>query len=318
MNNIGYKEAAAFLLERDGFVVFTHGNPDGDTVGSAVALVRCLRALGKNAVAVCADPIPQKLMPLVKDGVFAEALPENIETAISVDVASAAMLGGFEKLCDKLTFELAIDHHKVSTLPCKRRLLMADYIANGEIIYELMSYLGVAADRDIAEALYTAICSDSGGFRYSNTRPETYEYAGALLRTGIDFAEINRRLFEQKTPIQVELEKAAYASLKLYYGGKLAVVAISKEQAENIGAADSDFDVINQIPRQILGVEVSAVVRHKGDGVKVSLRSNEYFDVAELAKSYGGGGHTHAAGYKYGGEVARAAECLVKNLDGKL
>ena len=96
------------------------------------------------------------------------------------------------------------------------------------------------------------------------------------------------------------------------------MVAISKAQAEEIGAVDSDFDVINQIPRQILGVEVSAVVRHKGDSVKVSLRSNEYFDVAELAKSYGGGGHTHAAGYKYYGDVFAAAEALVKDLDGKL
>lgn len=318
MNNICYKEAAAFLTERNGFVVFTHGNPDGDTIGSAVALVRCLRLLGKNAVAVCADPIPRKLMPLVKDGIFADSLPENIETPIAVDVASAAMLGGFEKLCDSIEFELAIDHHKVSTLPCKRRLLKADYIANGEIIYELMPYLGVTPDKEIAEALYTAICSDSGGFRYSNTRPETYEYAGALLRTGIDFAEINRRLFEQKTATQTALEKAAYGSLQLHFDGKLAVVAISKEQALEIGAADSDFDVINQIPRQILGVEVSAVIRHRGDGVKVSLRSNEYFDVAELAKSYGGGGHTHAAGYKFEGDVDSAAKVLVKDLNGKL
>ncbi len=318
MNNVSYKEAAALLLERDGFVVFTHGNPDGDTVGSAAALVRCLRSLGKNAVAVCADPIPRKLLPLVKDGIFAESLPESIETAVAVDVASAAMLGGFEELCGSVCFELAIDHHKISTLPCKRRLLMPDYIANGEIVYELMPYMGAQLDKDIAEALYTAICSDSGGFRYSETRPETYEYAGALLRTGIDFAEINRRLFEQKTPTQIALEKAAYASLQLHYGGKLAVVAISKEQSAEIGAADSDFDVINQIPRQILGVEVSAVIRSRGDSAKVSLRSNEYFDVAELAKSYGGGGHTHAAGYKFDGDVKEAAKVLINDLNGRL
>lgn len=317
MNNVSYKEAAAFLLERDGFVVFTHGNPDGDTVGSAAALVRCLRALGKNAVAVCADSIPRKLLHLVKDDVFALSLPERIETAVSVDVASASMLGGFESILDTVSFELAIDHHKVNTLTCKRRLLKGNYIANGEIIYELMPFLGVKLDADIAEALYTAICSDSGGFRYSDTRPETYEYAAELIRTGIDFAAINRRLFEQKSPAAVALEKAAYTSLKLYYDGKLAVVAISKEQMEEAGASDNDFEAVNQIPRQILGVEVSAVIRPKGDEAKVSLRSNEYFDVAELAKGYGGGGHTHAAGYKYSGDVYDAAKALINDLDGK-
>lgn len=318
MNNIGYKEAAAFLMERDGFVVFTHGNPDGDTIGSAAALVRCLRALGKTAVAVCPDPIPAKLFSLNKDGVFADSVPSVIGTSVSVDVASSAMLGGFEKLWTEKELDLAIDHHRVSSLPCKRRLLRDSYIANGEIIYELMPYLGVKADRDIAEALYTAICSDSGGFKYCNTRPETYECAAELLRTGIDFAEINRRLFEQKTKSQIALEREAYNSLRLYYNGKLAIVAIDKDKADAVGAAESDFESVNQIPRQVLGVEVSALIRIKNEGVKVSLRSNEYFDVAKLAGEYGGGGHLHAAGYKFNGSVKAAEEDLVKKLDGKL
>ncbi len=318
MNNVSYKEAAALLCERNGFVVFTHGNPDGDTIGSAAALVRCLRAMGKNAVAVCADPIPRKLKPLDRDGVFADKLPDVIETAVSVDVASAAMLGGLEEACKSISFELAIDHHKVSTLPCRNRLLKETYIANGEIIYELMPYLGVELNKDIAEALYTAICSDSGGFRYSDTRAETYECAAKLIRTGIDFAEINRRLFEQKPPSQIALEKEAYKALKLYYDGRLAVVAIEKDVAAEIGAVETDFEGVNQLPRQILGVEVSAVIRSKGEGTKVSLRSNEYFDVAELAKTYGGGGHIHAAGYRFEGTVAEAAEALVKKLDGML
>lgn len=318
MNNIGYKEAAAFLMERNGFVVFTHGNPDGDTIGSAAALVRCLRSMGKNAVAVCPDDIPRKLCPLDKDGIFLHSIPDEIGTLVAVDVASSAMLGGFEQYFADKEFDLAIDHHRVNTLPCKKRLLKDNYIANGEIIYELMTELGVKADLAMAEALYTAICSDSGGFKYCNTRPETYEYAADFLRAGIDFAEINRRLFDQKTQTQIALEKEAYNSLHLYHGGKLAVVAIDREKAERIGATDSDFEVVNQIPRQILGVEVSAVIREREDCVKASLRSNEYFDVSELAKSYGGGGHVHAAGFKFNGNVYEVEEALVKKLDGVL
>ncbi len=316
MNNISYTEAAALFTERNGFVVFTHGNPDGDTIGSGVALVRILRAMGKDAVAICADPIPQKLSFLARDGIFVNELPSHVETAVAVDVASAAMLGGLECFTEGREFDIAIDHHKISTAPAKARIVRSDYIANGEIIFELMPYLGVELDSDIAEALYTAISSDSGGFRYSNTRPETYECAAALLRTGIDFSAINRRLFEQKSPVQIDLEREAYNTLSLHHGGKLAIVAFDDDITVRLGVSDSDFESVNQIPRQILGVEVSAVIRPRGDGVKVSLRSNEYFDVAELAKRYGGGGHIHAAGYRYEGRSAEAAEALIKDLDG--
>lgn len=316
MNSISYAEAAAFLAERDGFVVFTHANPDGDTIGSAAALVRILRAMGKNAVAVCADKIPQKLSFLDKDGIFANELPENIGTAVSVDVASKAVLGGLGDICDGEGFELSIDHHKVNTLPCKRLLVKPEYIANGEIIYELALFMGARLDFDIAEALYTAICSDSGGFRYSNTRPETYEYAAEFLRAGIDFADINRRLFEQKSETQIKLEREAYNALTVHYGGKLAVVAIDEETALKCGASDTDFDSVNQIPRQLCGVEVSAVIRPKKGETKVSLRSNVYYDVSAFAKRFGGGGHVHAAGYQYGGSVKDAAEALIKEMDG--
>lgn len=318
MNSIGYKEAAALLCERNGFVVFTHANPDGDTIGSAAALVYALRSRGKRAVAFCPDIIPEKLSFLDKNGVFVYEMPQYAETTVAVDIASAAMLGSSSDFPAARPFDLAVDHHKISTLPAHNRLIMPDYIANGEIIYELLPHMQVALDANIAEALYTAICSDSGGFRYSNTRAETYEYGGALLRTGIDFAEINRRLFEESTTVQVALEKAAYNALRLEHGGKLAIVAIGLATLNNIGAGESDFDCIHPIPRKIKGVEVSALIRPKGNGTKVSLRSKRYFDVAEFAKKYGGGGHLHAAGYLFPGTVADATEALIKDMDGRL
>lgn len=318
MNSISLQEAAAFLAERDGFVVFTHANPDGDTIGSAVALVRILRSIGKNAVAVCADPIPQKYAFVDTCGAFIADLPTNIETAVSVDVASKAVLGALADFCENRPFDLSIDHHKVNTLPCQRLLDKDNYIANGEIVYELALEMGVDIDADTASALYTAICSDSGGFRYANTRAETYEYAAALIRKGVDFAEISRKLFEQKSPTQIQLEREAYNALTMHFDGKLAIVAIDEDTIKRLNVADNDFDSVNQIPRQISGVEVSAVIRPKGDESKVSLRSNRYFDVSELAKKQGGGGHLHAAGYRYNGTPKEAAKALIKEMDGCL
>ncbi len=316
MSNISLKEAAEFFKSKDGFVIFTHANPDGDTLGSAAALVRILRKMGKNAVAVCADTIPNKLSFMDTDGVFTAKIPEAAETAVSVDVASAAVLGKLGSFCETNAFELSIDHHRGNSLPCKRLLAKDNYIANGEIIYELAHELGVELDKEMATALYTAICSDSGGFKYANTRAETYEYAAELIRKGADFVIINKLLFEQKTLTQISLERAAYNNLSFYMNGKVAIVSIDEKTAEALGVSDSDYDVLNQIPRQICGVEFSAVLRPRDGATKVSLRSNDYFDVSEFAKLYGGGGHIHAAGYRYAGCVSEATANLIKNLDG--
>lgn len=316
MSNVNLKEAASFLTERDGFVVFTHANPDGDTIGSATALVLMLRSMGKRAHAICADPVPAKLGFIKTDDIFLKELPQKVETAVSVDVASQAILGSIGAFCNERSFDLSIDHHKVNSVPCHRLLVKSNYISNGEIIYELALSMGIKLDFDIATALYGAICSDSGGFKYLNTRAETYEYAADMIRAGVDFVKINKMLFDEKTPKQIELERMAYNTLSLYYNGKLAIVAVDERTVEELCVTDSDFDVLNQIPRQILGVEVSAVLRPRNGGTKVSLRSNEYFDVAEFAKQHGGGGHIHAAGYVFNAPVKDATEALIKDFNG--
>ena len=304
MSLISIKEAAAFLGESDGYLIYTHANPDGDTIGSAVALALALRKMSKSAYIFSADGIPEKLSFVKNDDLFIDSEPEDISsyTPVSVDVAGPQMLG---KAKNKF-FQLSIDHHKVNTIECERLLVMSDRIACGEIIFMLMDELKIELDHDIAVAIYTAICSDSGGFRYEATKAETYIMAAKCLEKGIDFAEINRKLFESKTLSQVALTKAAYQNLEFLQDGKFAIVAIRPEEAEECGAKEADFDCINPIPREIAGVLASAVIRQKGDGIKVSLRSNADIDVAEIAARFGGGGHYHAAGFSCGGSFDEA------------
>ena len=213
---------------------------------------------------------------------------------------------------------LSVDHHAVNRIVCERLLLKDDYPAAGEIVYELLCALDIPLDRTLATLLYAAISSDSGGFRYSSTRPQTHLCAAKLLGTGIDFAKINRLLFETKSEVQTALEKAAYNRLELHCGGKLAVVALDEALMNELGASESDVDCVNQIPRQLAGVEVSAVLRPTKGGTKVSLRSNEFFDVAAFAASLGGGGHIHAAGCRFALPVAEARDELVRLLTEKL
>lgn len=310
MNNINVNQAAAFLSGCDGALIYCHASPDGDTIGSATALVLMLRQMNKKAFAYCIDGIPEKLSFLPTNGIFLENEPEDIEnhTLISVDVAAPNMLGKVKNN----HFLLSIDHHKVNTVECENILVMSDRIACGEIIFMLLDELGLNLTHDIAVSLYTAICSDSGGFKYDATKPETYRMAARCLELGIDFSEINRRLFESKTKAQIELIRIAYQNLELLCDGKFALVAISPEEFEKCNAVDSDFECITQIPREIKGVLASATIRKKGAITKVSLRSNADIDVASIAQQYGGGGHYHAAGLSFEGDFQDAVEKVRK------
>ncbi len=317
--DINIEQAAAYLKDRDDYLVVSHASPDADTIGSAAALVTGLRSIGKNAVAVCYDRIPDKLSFLDSGCCFTETEPKGIKTYISVDTASAVMLGGLaEKYTKERVFDLAIDHHIVNNIPCRQRLLFADYSSCGEIIFELLEKLGIPLDKSTATSLYGAMSSDSGGFRFSSTRPQTMRHAARLMETGIDFAKINRLLFETKTLRQIEIERIAYNSVELYYDGRLAVVTITADHLLKANADESDIEGLSQIPRQISGVEVSAVIRPKGDTVKVSLRSNDYFNVAELASRFGGGGHHHAAGCSFDTDTDHAKEAIIDSLKGLL
>jgi phosphoesterase RecJ-like protein len=310
MNLISVKEAAAFLSGCDGCLIYTHASPDGDTVGSAVALALGLCKSGKNAKIFSVDGVPEKLSFINKSELFITEEPENTNeyTLISVDVAGPQVLGSAKNK----SFALSVDHHKVNTVDCERLLVMSDRIACGEIIYLLLQEMGIELDYDIATALYTAISSDSGGFRYDATKPETHIIAAKCLEKGIDFADINRRLFESKTIEQVALIRTAYKNLELLRNGSFAIVALRPEEVEKCGADENDFDCINPIPREIAGVRASAVIRKKGGIIKVSLRSNDDTDVAEMASNFGGGGHIHAAGFSLDCDFDTALETVRK------
>ena len=310
---INASEAAAFLLERDRFLIFTHNSPDADTIGSACALVHALRKLGKQADAFNREGVPTRLAFLRPESVFLPELPPlEGRTLVSVDVASPRMLGQPEA---SFTFALSIDHHEISTLPCERKYLEDQFPAAGEMVYVLLKELGISLDVEIATALYAAISSDSGGFRYASTRPDTMRNVAELMETGIDFARINRLLFETKQPAEVAIERLGYERLELHFGGRFALVAVTQEDLSSTGASDQDCEALKHLPRQIAGVQASAVIRPNGTEIKCSLRSNEEINVAALAAEFGGGGHFHASGFSvYGGTVKEVKQALLTKI----
>ncbi len=313
--DINYSEAAEFLRSNDNYLLFTHSSADGDTLGSALALALMLKRLEKNVTVFNPEPIPEKLAFLVKESGFdvTNVIPDGEHTLVSVDIATTPMLKGMEPaVLSAIVFDLSIDHHKINTVPCKNRLIFDDYPATGEIIALLGEELGITLDKTIAFLLYAAISSDSGCFRFSSTRPETHIIASKLIKTGIDFAKINRLLFENKSKNLIALEKFALDSLEFFFDGKVCIVCL--DNLPDGVLLNEDVDAISQIPRQISGVEVSAVIRRKDDDIKVSLRSNDYYDVASLASLFGGGGHVHAAGCRFRTSIEDAKAKLIDEL----
>lgn len=303
------KEAVTFFRENDNFLLFTHNSPDADTVGSAIALVIALRSMGKQAIAFNREGIPERLAFLKPEEYFLRDLPDvSGYTLVSVDVASPKMLSMPEAA---FTFALSIDHHEVNTIRCKQLYLQDRYPAAGEIIYELLLALGISVTAETALPLYAAISSDSGGFRYQATRPETMRAAAELIATGIDFARVNRLLFENKTPSQIAVERLGYEKLELHFGGRFALVTVTDEELAKVNASEGDTECLNQIPRQIAGVALSAVIKPKGEWIKCSLRSNEEINVAALAQKWNGGGHFHAAGFSVKNRTAEEVKALL-------
>lgn len=300
-NFVSLEYAADFLKENDNFVILTHQNPDGDTLGSGFGLAMVLDRLGKKSTVICSDEIPQKYE------YFTSLTPQNADlskktTIVAVDVADSKLLGNLEqKYASEV--ELCIDHHISNIGYAKATYLDSNAAANCECIYDLAGALAVDVDKDIALALYTGISTDTGCFRFSNTTAKTLRIGADLMEIGIDTAEINRIMFETKSRIRVELEKMALEAMEFHFNDKCAVITVTRDMYEKTGCKDEDLEGITSISRSIEGVTVGVTLRERQEGgFKISVRTYPPIDASEICKRVGGGGHIRAAGCQLGAE----------------
>ncbi len=298
---ISLKETAAFLMEKDNFVILTHANPDGDTLGSGFGLAMLLNRMGKRTLVICSDEIPAKY------GYFTSLAPQDGEinadaTVVAVDVADVKLLGGLEaQYASKV--QLCIDHHVSNIGYAAATYLDSAAAANCECIYDLARELDIAIDKPIALALYTGISTDTGCFRFSNTTAKTLRIGADLMECNIDTAEINRIMFETKSRIRVELERMALEDMELYFDDRCAIITVTREMYEKTGCKDEDLEGITAISRSIEGVLVGVTMRERENGgYKISVRTYPPVDASEICKRVGGGGHIRAAGCQLGAD----------------
>lgn len=290
-------ETAALLRQWDQILVMSHASPDGDTLGSASALLRGLSSLGKQVDFLCADPVPEKFSYLFAGLPLGGFEPAHVMT---VDVADKALLGKApQELVARV--ELAIDHHGTHVPFAPQRWVEADSAATVELIYALLGELGVDLDRAMADCLYTGLATDTGCFRYRNVTPRTHRIAADLLELGAQSGDINQRMFESKSRGQVEAERIAMDSLAFSSQGLVAILEVPYSLFARTGVEENDLDGIASPPREIQGVVLGVTLKEKADGkVKVSVRANPPADASQLCSRLGGGGHQGAAGCSLG------------------
>lgn len=296
-----------------------HTRPDGDTVGSTIALAQIFRMLGKFPYCISPDPIPKRLAFLCKDAdLFSTDLPDMQFTVITLDVASLGQLGRLrEQLMGDLHPALMIDHHERGEAYADH-YVRASAAAVGEIIFDLAKRMlerGMLGSLpiELLSPIYAAISSDTGCFKYSNTTPHTHAIAGELISYGVDAAEINRLLFDVKSAEQLRAEGFVQSNLKRHPSGRIAWITITRELRESLGLLDEHFETAIDVVRSLEGVEIAIAIKESPDGrFKASLRSTG-IDVASIAASLGGGGHIRAAGCSLtAANAEEAAETVVK------
>lgn len=305
---ITLESAAKTLLSKDKILILTHRSPDGDTIGSGYALAMALRKLGKNVKVDCTDPFPDKYSYFTDK---LEKLEFDEEFVVSVDVADTKLLG--EKLsgyADKI--DLCIDHHGSNTKFAKEYYVEASAAAAAQVIAKLIRLMNVEFDKDIANAIYTGITTDTGCFRYTNVTAETHRIAADMIDCGAESGMINRLMFETKSRSRLEIERRVMDSMQFYLDGRCAIVYATIDMMKESGAVDSDMEGVASLPKQIEGVMVGITLREKNNGkFKVSVRTTDEIDASNICANFGGGGHKAAAGCMITGTLNESIEQIV-------
>ena len=287
-------ECAQFLLTHDHYTILSHRRPDGDTIGSTAALCLGLRQLGKTAHVLYNAEVSARFAWL-HEGLTKESVEEG-DILVSVDVASPGMLPkAFQSLLGQI--RLRIDHHASATSFTDAELVDGGSASCAELVWDVLSIMGVQADKAIGEAVYVGVSTDTGCFRYANTNAHTFAVAAECARSGARVYELNQELFETNTLGRLKMQAWIVDHMQLLRGGEMAICAIPKAVEESIGVTEDDMDNISSFPRTVAGVCMAATLRETNDGdVKMSVRAVPGYDATKVTVPFGGVGQKVAAG----------------------
>jgi len=288
------------------FLVVTHANPDGDAIGSSLGLRFVLESLGKQAVVLIAEGPPYRYQYLPGVAEVVRSLPEGarFDATVVLDTGELERVGGELPDDDGRGRMLNIDHHATSSGFADVTWRDEGASSVGEMIHDLAGRLGVELTADAAAALFCAVLTDTGSFRFSNTTPAALRAAADLVAAGARPEAASSEIFFAHPAGRLFLLGRALATLEVVASGRIASICVTREMLDAVGGDATWVDEFVDFPRSIAGVQVAILLRDYEPGqVKVSLRSRGRVDVARIAEGFGGGGHRPAAGATLDGTI---------------
>lgn len=299
------------IREAKSVAVFPHVNEDPDALGSCFAFAKMLRKLGKRAVVYVSGKVEARLAFMGSDYVLYDGREHDHDLCACLDCGDIDRITERKKLFNEISNSINIDHHFTNTKFADANLVDGKASATGEILVELFRKMDAPLDDDIAKDLYTAICSDTGCFKYSSVTPKTMRIVADLMEYNFDHAEAARLLFDSESLAAAKLKAEITGNIKSYAGGRISLVCADDKIGEKYGISKEDIPNLVEIPRRIEGTEIAVCIKQVEDGFRINLRSNGRADVAKAAISLGGGGHVKAAGATVQDKTLEEAEKTV-------
>ncbi len=317
-------EMAKLLTESDSVYIFPHMVADGDAMGACAALCAWLRDRGTEADILMEDEIPDNLAFLDQNYVtFVEGdeeLPVR-DLCIALDCSNLDRFPKRNRIfreCGRRT--ACIDHHAANVPFAEVNLIDPMAAATTELMYELFLYMGEEITKEVGEALYTGIVTDTGNFQYVNTTRKTHLITSDLYLSGINTKRLNIILYQSERPQKLKLHSMIMSNMELFHEGRASIAHVTLDMYDAADAKTSESDGINSAIRDIQGVEVAVFLREKvrGEEIKVGMRSKDYIDVAKIGTRFGGGGHRHAGGCTLYTTMEEALEIMRDAVDDAL
>ncbi|MES2707669.1 MAG: bifunctional oligoribonuclease/PAP phosphatase NrnA [Verrucomicrobiota bacterium] len=321
--NTSFAHLAELFRAGSSFAVLSHYRPDGDAIGSSLALGMALKNLGKTVRIINEDPLPSTLKFLPGSELLEWAQPGQVievETAIAVDCANRERLGANALAALAGTKQwINIDHHVSNEGYGDLHHINPGAPATGEIMFDLLTEAGLPITPEIADNLYVAISTDTGSFQYSGTTARTYEIGAALIRAGVKVYDLARETYESFPLRRVELLRGLLNGMQITHNGRVASWGLTRELADSVGMKPEDAEGLIDHLRSIQGVIVAAAFEElpgDGDKIRLSLRSKDpSVDVGRVCARFGGGGHPMAAGARLAGPLSDAQSRIFQALN---
>lgn len=305
---------AGAVREADSICICGHVSPDGDTVGAALAMRLILLSMGKKVRVFFQDKVPDNLtfLPGSEEIRRPEENDGEYDLFLAVDVSNPERLGTCGALMSRCARSAQIDHHGTNPEYAQVNSVDGNASATCTMIREQMNWLGAKLTRDVAVCLYTGISTDTGNFSFSCTDPEAFRAAGGLLEAGLPLADLNMRLFRERSAAQLRLLGRAIESLRYEADGRIAVMTLTLKDFEDCGALSEHSDTVVNYALETIGTKMAVLGRESDDGrLKFSLRARAPLKVDGVAAAMGGGGHPQASGISMDGSLEEATRRVV-------